>query len=229
MVTRDELADALATLKVDLKKQLDESIALIRDEIIKRLTDENQNLQTKISALQSRVNELETKFEENLQYQRGCNVVITGFPGTVEHKDLEGTVITLFNSVCFHNISPREIVACHRLSARTNSVIVKFLNKKDATALLKSRLSIKILDLNSVGLGHCDKIYVSEHLTPFLSELAYRCRCLKREKKIFNTKVENGTIKILFSHGGSLSWHNIQNIEDIKSIIPGYGNDSPDE
>ena len=41
--------------------------------------------------------------------------------------------------------------------------------------------------------------YLEDHLTPYISNLAYQCRCLKRNHKIVQTKVIKGVVKILMS------------------------------
>lgn len=207
-----------------IKMHLDESISAIRKEVIAMLNIENEKLRDKINSLESRnelletrVDVLESKMETNLQYQRNASVVIAGIPKDIDHNKLEGTVVTIFNSVCFHSITHREIIACHRLSAKTDTVLVQFGNKKDASALLNSKLSIKELDKSLIAPG-CTNLYINEHLTPFMSELAYHCRCLKREKKIYQTKVENGIVKVLTNIEGSFRWFNITNNNDINKL-----------
>ena len=161
--------------------------------------------------------------ENNMQYQRNSNVVITGILPNVEHNDLEDIVIRLFNNVCYHSISSKDIVDCHRLSKKTDNVVVRFMNKKDAIALLNSKDAIQQLNLSEVGLHHCEKLFVQEHLIPYVSGLAYRCRCLKRQNIIEKTKVQKGIVKILFKdENGIFKWINIQHIQDIIEVLPDY-------
>ena len=161
--------------------------------------------------------------EVNHQYQRNTNVIIDGIPDTVDHIDLENIVLTLFNNVCFHSITTRDIVACHRLSKESTSVIVKFLNSKDATALLDSRKSISSLNNTEIGLEQCSKFYVAEHLCPYMARLAFRCRCLKREELIEKTKIQKGVVKILIRNNvGVLSWINITHIDNLTKLFPDF-------
>ena len=132
--------------------------------------------------------------------------MVSGIPANIEHEQLEGIFITLFNSVCPHNINSRDIIACHRISLKSASVLVKFVNKKDATSLLNSRKTIDGLNNDSIDLGYCTKFYVEEHLTPYVS-LSYKCRCLKRRNLIIKTKNQKGTVKILKNFdGGTIKW-----------------------
>ena len=218
---QESIGNQLATQTSSLKTHMDESISAIRKEIIGTLQVENQKLKDEITTLQSRnsyleerVNSLEVKVEVNFQYQRNSSIVIAGIPNEVEHNKLENIVLNIFNKVCFHDINHRDIIACHRLSLKSDNIVVKFVNKKDAIALLGSRIALKELDTSEIS-QHCKNIYVNEHLTPYMSELAYKCRCLKRSNKIYQTKVEKGVVKILTNKDGSFRWFNINCESDI--------------
>ena len=148
-------------------------------------------------------------------------MVIAGIPIVVDHSDLEGNVIKLFNAVCYHTINPRDIIACHRISQKSPRVLVKFINKKDAISLLDAKVVINNLNNEDIGLGFCEKLFVEEHLTPYIGNLAYLCRCLKRENKIIQTKVAKGIVKILKpGENGTLKWFDILHIDDIKKLFP---------
>ena len=217
------LAEALTAQTKTITTQIDTSISAIRKEIIDTLKVENEKLNDKITLLEtkndlleSRISSLEIKLEDNLQYQRNANIIISGIPREIAHEKLESIVIEIFNKVCFHTISDREIVACHRLSMKSDNVLVKFLNKKDALALNGSKVALKELDKSFIP--NCGNLYVNEHLTPYASSLSYRCRCLKRTNKIYQTKVENGTVKVLSNRGGIFKWYNIYCDNDINAF-----------
>ena len=220
----DSIAKALESQTLTLKDHISESISVIRNEIITKLTDENLKLKERINILEIRNNELEIKLdtleiklESNLQYQRNASVIICGIPREVEHGKLEGTVLNIFNKVCLHHINNRDIVACHRLSATSDSIIVKFVNKKDAVALLGRKIAIKELDTSLIA-PNCNNLYVNEQLTPYMGQLAYKCRCLKRANKIYQTKVENGIEKVLTNKNGSFRWYNVTSEVDINQF-----------
>ena len=217
----EALSKALVAQTQSIKELLDQGISAIRQEIIATLQDENKKLHSRIVKLENhtehlegRIDSLESKLESNLQYQRNSSVIVNGIPREIEHHKLEGILIDIFNKVCFHSINTRDIIACHRLSVKTDSIILKFVNKKDALALLGSKLSIKEIDTSLIS-ENCKNIYVNEHLTPFMGELAYHCRCLKRAGKIYQSKVENGLVKVLTNKGGSFRWFIINNTNDL--------------
>ena len=222
MVTKTDLAEALADQSKDIFKQMDESISKIRDEIINRLLQENKVLNNNIVSLEKKIVKLESKIESNLQYQRNANVIIKGIPSDVPHNALEGIIINLFNLVCYHVITGRDIVACHRVSIKSSLVLVKFVNTKDAISLIEGKEAISKMNTNDLGIGEIGSLYVDEHLSPYIGYLAYRCRCLKREDKILKTKVQKGVVKILMCLEGITKWHIIEHINDIISLIPDY-------
>ena len=90
MVTAKELTEALSQQSKEIQKKLDDSVLKIREEIIKRLTEENQKLHDRIDKQEKRIVDLEKKVELNLQYQRFSSVLVSGIPMNVEHSNLEG-------------------------------------------------------------------------------------------------------------------------------------------
>ena len=166
------LEAALSSQTVSLKIHIDQSVSAVRNEIINIIQDENKklkdqitNLEFKNNMLEDKVIALEGKLESNLQYQRNSSVIINGIPNEVPHNNLEGIVINIFNTVCFHTITDRDIIACHRLSTINDSIVVKFVNKKDATALLQSKVSLKEFVKSQIA-PNCMNIFVNEQLTP---------------------------------------------------------------
>ena len=108
---------------------------------------------SKVDELEDKVTELEKSLESNLQYQRQSNVLISGIPNHVEHSALEDVVLKLFNAVCYHNISGRDVVAVHRVSSSSSKVLVKFLNRKDASAFLEAKSAFTSMEKEGLGLG----------------------------------------------------------------------------
>ena len=222
MVTKVELTEALAAQSIEIQQKLDESVSAIRAEIIDKLTEENKKLYEKIEQQDRKIIDLEKRFEQNLQYQRYSSVLVSGIPMDVQHQNLEGIIIKLFNTVCYHIITNRDIVAVHRVSKTSAKVLVKFVNKRDATCLLESKNALAELDVESIGLGNCEKIFVDEHLTPYISKLAYLCRCLKRTGKIVKTNVSKGYVQILKYEDGRLNWYDILHTVDINYHFPDF-------
>ena len=197
----------------------------MKTDIINTLSKDNEALSNRVTVVEEKTIELEKAIQSNLQYQRNCNVTISGIPPSIGHKNLELLVIKKFNLVCFHQITTRDLMAVHRISAKSNNVLNKFVNSKDAIALLDRNLSLKSLTKETLEIEQSEeiKLSVSEHLTPYMSNLAYKCRKLKREGKLIKTKTQKGTIKALHSdYRGISKWYDILHINDLTNINPEF-------
>ena len=217
VLTKHDLDGSLTNLKTEFQAMLDESVNKVKEEIMNRLLEDNERLRKEVTALKTKVVELEISHQENLQYQRSENVIIKGIPGEINHDELEKTVITLFNNVCSYKITERDLVATHRLSAKTSNVISKFINRKDALALKDAYKEIDKLDYTKAGLSFCKNIKVEDHLTMYTSNLAFRCRDLVRNGKLHKTKCQRGKVKVIFDDGDT--WHHISHISDLKDLV----------
>ena len=219
VLTKHDLDSGLDRLKTDFKEMLDASIQSVKNEIMKRLVEENKRLNAEITSLKGKVVELEKSHQENLQYQRNTNCIIKGIQKEVAHEELEGVVLNLFNKVCGYSISTRDIVASHRLSTKTNNVIVKFVNKKDAVSLKDAYKEINKLKYEEAGLERCKDLKVEDHLTYNMANLAYRCRQLVRDGTFLKSKCQNGKLKVLSQDN---NWYSIGHLDDIKKLVDEY-------
>ena len=140
------------------------------------MTEENSKLKDRIVKLDNEVMELEMEVEANLQYQRFASMVISGISASTDHKDLEKTVLKIFNHISHYEITQRDLVAVHRISANSSRVLSKFLNRRDATCVLEGKGTLTSFE------NQGEAIYIEGHLTPYVIDLAYKCRCLKRQK-----------------------------------------------
>ena len=69
-------------------------------------------------------------FECNNQFSnhnsRKNNMEIDGIPGSITQDPLENTVCKIFNSVPNIQCQPEHLEACHRITARSATTIIKF-------------------------------------------------------------------------------------------------------
>ena len=165
MVTKAELVEALADQSADIKTEIKKELELRISEVKKTISDEFTNeikyLKEKVHVLEDKIVELEKNVEQNLQYQRQPNVLISGIPDHVDHSDLETVVLKIFNTVCYHKINGRDIIAVHRVSRSSSKVLVRFVNKKDVSSLLEAKTAISNLDKGTLGIGHCGKFMLT--------------------------------------------------------------------
>ena len=121
------------------------------------------------------------------------NIVISGIPKEVEHKDLEKPAIGVINACLEKPINERDMEACHRISTRSDDVVCRLVNRKDVEEALDNWRKLKNLNKRQAGLPpNTAEIYISTHLTPYRSKIAYHCRQLKKEGKIKKNPYEEG-------------------------------------
>ena len=120
------------------------------------------------STLEERVINLEGE-----QYSRRNNIELSGITNSICDKDLENTV----NNFCKKSeidVDARDIEACHRLPLTRNSrgqhksVIVKFVNRKYAEAMLKDKK--RISGKNFGHLNITNKVFVFVSLCPYYKD-----------------------------------------------------------
>ena len=79
----------------------------------------------------------------NTQYSRWEYLDIVGIPSEVEADALEEKVVAIFENLgC--NISTKQIEACHRISKKNPTFIVKFLRRKDSQQIWDVREDIDL-------------------------------------------------------------------------------------
>ena len=88
-----------------------------------------------------------------------------------------------------------DIEDCHRLG-ENGSTILRFVNRKFCNVILEKKKLLKNIDKSKLSFANDTKIYVSENLTPYNQHLAWKCRELKRAKKIQKVWIMKGVIKI---------------------------------
>ena len=138
----------------------------------------------------------------------------SGIPNSVAPKDLENFILRLLQEIGI-NLDKSRIVACHRLG-KTDRMIVKFLNRKDAENVYSNKKKLKDVDIFSNddmqgridmttgsqndwregGLSRKRKIFVSQNLCPYYRYLYGLVKEKKAEGLIFYFWVFNGTIRM---------------------------------
>ena len=92
-------------------------------------------------------------------------------------------------------------------------MLCKFVNKKDAVALLNSYLAIRHLNFDNIGIPTLNKIYLSA----LIRKLVYQSRLMYKADLILNTKVVKGVVKVQFKNS---QWVIIEYQMDIKKYVP---------
>ena len=81
-------------------------------------------------------------------------------------------------------------------------------------AFISKKKDINDVDAGEIGFDASD-VFIGEHLTPYFGKLAFKCRCLKREKKLIGTRVLNGSVRILVEVKGKPKWLTVTHEDDL--------------
>ena len=185
-------------------QQIKDEIINLKNVIITRLQEDNNMLKKKVSALESKVEDLEINCNSLEQYGRRNNLELSGIPDSVDDRDLEKTVVKILKKIDV-NVNENDIEACHRIGKSKNGVpkntIVRFCNRKHSKRALYNRKRLTESNLESIGLGK-NRIFISENLTNYNNMLAYKCRKLKRAKAIHSTFTRDGVVTIGIEENG---------------------------
>ena len=160
---------------------------------------------------------MEKDFQAALQYDRLNSIVVSGIPQNISDELLENKAINILYTVNTTKINHRDIEACHRLG-RKKETLIKFVNRKDAEQSIENRTKLANFNRVEPGFDPNVPIYINQHLTPFISKLAFYGRCLKRNGHIHAMSSLKGVIKIkLESHS---SWIRIGHTCDFYNLFP---------
>ena len=186
--------------KITSIKQL---VALLkeRDGQLKKRDEDIEKLTTRLEALESadsisqRVERLEREGYRQQQYSRRECIELVGLPDELYGNALEEKVVEAFGHAGV-NVTKRDFHAVHRLRNKA-VVIAKCVNRRDATAILRSKKKLReVDDAGKAKLGVKGKVYVNESLCPEYRRLYGICTALYRKKMLTTAFTINGTIKV---------------------------------
>ena len=78
---------------------LKDEISNLKDAVIKRLREENLNLQQKWNKLVAKIVKFETEQNSLAQSGRRSNIVFSGIPESLDHNNLDNTVISMMSDI----------------------------------------------------------------------------------------------------------------------------------
>lgn len=214
----------------DIRKTLDflsQDITAIKtkqDKILK-LVEEVTELRMRIEEKDRKIAALERKVDDLEQYSRLNDVIVTGLkikPRSYAHAVSAGSVeqpsepevssaeqqVVAFLATRDIHLDVDTIEACHPLPMKKNTtpaVILRFVNRKNKTALMKQGKKLK-------GTN----VYLNDHLIKRNAEIAKKARFLRKQNKIQNTWVTN--CKIFIKLNGSPEEAKVLVINDIEEL-----------
>ena len=129
----------------------------VREEI-RKLNDSFSKLECEFSVakqvnslLSSRLPNMERLCWANAQYSRRECIDFIGIPSEVNADDLEEKVVNIFEKLILH-IAPNRIEACHRVTEKSTTVIVKFSHRKDCQQVLAVKKDLRKVKMEDVDL-----------------------------------------------------------------------------
>ena len=222
---RSKMVDTVATTEEDLTRlqqnitgslkgeisngnsSLKDEINNLKDTVIKRLQEENQNLRQKYNKLEAKIVKLETEQNSLAQNGRRNNIVISGIPDSIDDNNLENTVISMISDTNV-NIEENDIEVCHRfgkpdVKSKSKKIVVRFVNRKNCNKIFENKNKLKKLN-NELAKSSNEKhnfregtkVFVNESLTPMNDFIAFNYRKLKREELIHSCCSRNGVLII---------------------------------
>ena len=94
-------------------------------------------------------------------------------------KVLEEMVLNTFDKIGW-SISPDHIESCHRISQKSDTVIVKFSQRNDCQQVWQVKTDLQKLKMEDVDLTGSNKLFVNRSLCPY-------CKVLwSKSKKLHN-------------------------------------------
>ena len=188
MVSKQDFEIYKAELQITMGNKITEAIYKLheaitlkleinKDEIIQSLKHEAASLQNRVSKLESQVGLLEDALINNEikinnadQYSRRNNIVIQGIIQSVKSKDLEDKVVNFLDKVNVQ-VTKNDIETCHRLDDN-RKMILKFVNRKPLFEVLKNKIMVVVVDLNSTELDK-NTSFLSQNLSDYNNKIAF--------------------------------------------------------
>ena len=188
MVSKQDFEIYKAELQITMGNKITEAIYKLheaitlkleinKDEIIQSLKHEAASLQNRVSKLESQVGLLEDALINNEikinnadQYSRRNNIVIQGITQSVKSKDLEDKVVNFLDKVNVQ-VTKNDIETCHRLDDN-RKMILKFVNRKPLFEVLKNKIMVVVVDLNSTELDK-NTSFLSQNLSDYNNKITF--------------------------------------------------------
>ena len=174
VLTKKDFDEGIEDLRNEIKSSIEKGIHQLREQVINNLVEANKQLQGKVRLLENAVTKLQGELEASQNYSRLNNIVISGIPKEVDHKDLEKAAIGVMNACLESPINARDFEACHRISPKSNDVVCRVVNRKDVDEALDNRANLRNLDKAAAGLPlMTGNVYLNSHLTPYKAKIVY--------------------------------------------------------
>ena len=163
----------MTNIVLSLQSKLDEANNRVVEEV-RKLSDVFLKLQSELavsqqvnSLLSNRLTNMERQCWANAQYSRRECLDVVGIPSA---DVLEEKVLNIFGKLgC--DIPSERIEACHRISKKSSTVIVKFTKRKDCQQVWSVKKDLQKIKMEDVNLPGQNKLFINRSLCPYYKVL----------------------------------------------------------
>ena len=142
-------------------------------------------------------------------------IEISSVPLEVTNNELEGFLCKAL-PLAGNEVYPDDLEACHRLKKKEN-VIIKFKSRKLKYKVINNRKIMKNKSKELNELKFSNNLYISESMCAGNHSLFFKCRKLKKARKIFNTWFFNNAINVQLNQSGEI--HKVFHTEDLAALL----------
>ena len=142
-------------------------------------------------------------------------IEISPVPLGLPNNELEGLVCKAL-SFTGNEVYPNNLEACHRFKKKEN-VIVKFKSRKLKYKVINNRKIMKNKSKEWNELKFSNNLHISESMCAGNQSLFFKCRKLKKARKIFNTWFFNNAINVQLNLSGEI--HKVFHTEDLAVLL----------
>ena len=167
------------------------------------------------SLLCKQIIDLEQSSLDNAQHLRKEMIKISPVPLEVSNNEFEGLACKVL-PLTENEVYPDDLEAYHRLKKKEN-FIIKFKSKKLKYKVINNRKIMKNKSKELNELKFSNNLYISESMCAGNHSLFFKCRKLKKARKIFNTWFFNNAINVQLNQNGEI--HKVFHTEDLAALL----------
>ena len=145
---------------------------------------------------------LEREAHRTAEYVNYDSIEFSKIPLAIPDDELTDVILKIMNSLRTESklkpIQPVHLQACHRRQGdfTRENVLVKMVLRSDAHFFVSHGKDLRDKLLTDIDARLTKPIYINEHLTPYYSQLRYRCKLLWQAKMIHGYLVSGHKVKV---------------------------------
>ena len=156
------------------------------------------------------------------QYIRKNSLEIYGVPENI-YTTTEEVVLKLGEALNVP-IQPDDIEISHKLKARNNPIIVKFLTHKVKSNLYKKRVelkNVKVSDLfpttsYATAIGRDNRLFLNENLTAYRRRIVTKANNMRKDDLLSSVWTMDGKVFVKTSPSGTpVRIYNVEDLDDL--------------